>query len=81
MNILKISLLSLFFLLLNFLNYFYFFQKMMIFLTIFFVIIFFASIALCLTIFNGKKYNNILKNRLILVIIAFPLCGILFYLI
>ena len=81
MNILKISLLSLFFLLLNFLNYFYFFQKMMIFLTIFFVIIFFTSIALCLTIFNGKKYNNILKNRLILVIIAFPLCGILFYLI
>lgn len=81
MNILKILLFSLFFLLLNFLNYFCFFQKIMIFLAIFFVIIFFASVALCLTIFNDKKYNSILKNRLILVIIVFPFFGILFYLI
>ena len=81
MNISKISLLSSFFLLLNFLNYFYFYQKMMIFLTIFFVIFFFASVALCLTIFNDKKYNSILKNRLILIIIIFPFFGILFYLI
>lgn len=81
MNISKILLFSLFFSLLNFLNYFYFFKKIMIFLIIFFIIIFFSSITLCLTVFNDKKYNNILKNRLIFLIIVFPLFGCLFYLI
>lgn len=81
MNISKILLFSLFFSLLNFFNYFYFFKKIMIFLIIFFIIIFFSSIALCLTVFNDKKYNNILKNRLIFLIIVFPLFGCLFYLI
>lgn len=81
MNILKISLFSLFFLLLNFLNYFYFFEKMMIFLIVFFIIIFFGNVSLCLTIFNDKKYNSILKNRLIFIIIVFPLLGATFYLI
>lgn len=81
MNIFKILLFSIFFLLLNFLNYFYFFKKMMLFLIIFFIIIFFANISLCLTIFNDKKYNNVVKNRLIFIIIVFPLFGILFYLV
>lgn len=54
---------------------------MMLFLIIFFMIIFFADISLCLTIFNDKKYNNVVKNRLIFIIIVFPLFGILFYLV
>ena len=53
----------------------------MIFLTIFFILIFLSSVALCLTIFNDKKYSSILKNRLILLIIIFPFFGCLFYLI
>ena len=81
MNISKILLFSLFFSLINFLNCFYFFREIMIFLTIFFILIFLSSVALCLTIFNDKKYSSILKNRLILLIIIFPFFGCLFYLI